>query len=57
MAERWQVIFEVTFDIKDDESHALALMRAKLLMGELLTDEGFAHYHVLQQPKIVVEFD
>ncbi len=54
---RWQIIFEVTLDIKDDESHAMALQRAKLLMGTLITDEGIAHYHVLQQPKVVVEFD
>ena len=55
--ERWQVIFEVTLDIKDEESQAMALQRAKLLMGTLFTDDGIAHYHILQQPKVVVEFD
>ena len=56
--DRWQVIFEVTLDIKEgDKNPNDALRRAKLIMGELLTDEGFAHYHVLQQPKIVSEFD
>ena len=57
MTKRWQIIFEVTLDIKDDESQATALQRAKLLMGELISDGGIAHYHVLQQPKIVIEFD
>jgi len=54
---RWQVIFEVTLDIKDGESKESALQRAKMLMGTLFIDDGIAHYHVLQQPKIVVEFD
>ena len=54
---RWQVIFEVTLDIKDGESKESALQRAKMLMGTLFTDDGIAHYHVLQLPKVVVEFD
>ena len=57
MPNRWQIIFEVTLDIKDGDNQMVALQRAKLLMGELITDEGIAHYHVLQQPKVVVEFD
>ena len=57
MTERWQVIFEVTLTFKEGESQSDALQRAKLLMGELFTDEGIAHYHVLQQPKVVIEFD
>jgi len=50
---RWQVIFEITMDIKEGETPHEASQRAKLLMGTLITDEGIAHYHVLQQPKVV----
>ena len=54
---RWQVVFEVTLDKKPDESKDEALQRAKLLMETLIADDGIAHYHVLQRPEVVVEFD
>ncbi len=54
---RRQVIFEITMNIKEGETPHEATQRAKLLMGTLISDEGIAHYHVLQQPKVVVEFD
>ncbi len=53
---RWQVIFEVTLNVKDGDSQLVALQRAKDAMGKLRGKE-IAHYHVLQQPKVVFEFD
>ncbi len=53
---RRQVIFEITMNIKEGETPHEATQRATLLMGTLISDEGIAHYHVLQQPKVVVEF-
>lgn len=53
---RWQVIFEVTLDIKEDDNEHVALARAKIAM-EKIRGKELAHYHVLQQPKVVVEFD
>ncbi len=44
-------------NIKEGETPHEAAQRAKLLMGTLFIDDGIAHYHILQQPKVVVEFD
>lgn len=56
MTKRWQVIFEVTLDIKGGDNQYVALERAKRAMDRIQGTE-VAHYHVLQQPKVVVEFD
>lgn len=57
MPNRWQLIFEITLDIKDGDNKNVVLDKVKLAMEKLITDKDIAHYHVLQQPKVVFEFD
>jgi hypothetical protein len=54
--QRWQVIVELTSDIKPDESPMQGLMRVKDALDPVLGDT-IKHYHILQKPKIVEEFD
>lgn len=56
MPNRWQVIVEVTLDIEDDDSEWSAVKRTKAAL-EKIRGKEIAHYHILQQPKVVVEFD
>lgn len=62
MNKRWQVIVELTFDPFPTEPPHKALDRVKLSLDALLersptTGCPISHYHILQQPKIVAEFD
>lgn len=59
MNKRWQVILEITFDpITKEEPPHEALERAKRSLDAMLEKSPtINHYHILQQPKYVHEFD
>lgn len=55
MPDRWQVIVELTLDIQSGDNENTARERAKSALAELGSD--IAHYHILEKPKVVFEFD
>ena len=58
MKERWQLMVELTLDIQENENPDQALERARKGLNKVQgTGKEFAHYHIMQPPKQVVELD
>ena len=55
--ERWQIIVELTTDIKEGENRHEALERVKKAL-EVIRGDGkeLAHYHIVQPPKVCEDF-
>jgi hypothetical protein len=61
--ERWRIVIELTYDLKEGDSvidrlgRGPELDRAKQKLNTLLNGEPFAHYHILLLPHRCIEFD
>ena len=59
MNKRWQIVVELTFNpIAENEPPHKALERVRRSLDAMLEKSPTVnHYHILQQPKYVYEFD